>query len=176
LSKGNRGGRPPKPTALHKLHNTAPDRKRSAEPQPIGDLVDPPEWFTDSQVAGWRYAIEHCPKGVLKLLDRGALVLWVEAEDRHRGAMIAQATLNGRSPDLPYLVKGADGLMVSPYVEIIDRAAKIMIRMIGELGFSPAARPRIKLVADAATPETAAADIRRDPWKFLEVVQGGKPA
>lgn len=127
-----RTGRPPKPTALHKLHGTArPDRqlrRREREPQPVGDLVDAPSWLTASQREGWQYAIRHCPKGVLKLLDRSALVRWVEAEDRHRGAMIAQAMLSARSPELPWLVKGPDGPMVSPYVEIIDHAAKIMVR------------------------------------------------
>lgn len=169
-----RGGRPPKPTALHKIHGTArKDRNhRPLEPQPVGDLTDAPDWFTASQREGWEYAIRHCPRGVLKLLDRGALVLWVEAEDRHRAAMIAQATLNRRSPEVPFLVKGPDGLMVSPYVEIIDRAAKIMIRMISELGFSPVARPRIRLVPPAG--EQPDGDVRVDPWKFLEVIPGGK--
>lgn len=164
-----RTGRPPKPTALHKLHGTTRRyhlEQRGQEPQPVGDLTEAPDWFTPSQREGWQYVMEHCPRGLLKKLDRAALVMWVEAEDRHRGAMIAQATLNNRSRDLPYLVKGPDGLMVSPYVEIIDRAAKTMIRLIGELGFSPCARPRIKLIA----PEKQDAS----PWAQLRVIAGGK--
>jgi P27 family predicted phage terminase small subunit len=170
-----RTGRPPKPTALHKLHGTgrtARIRTRAREPQPVGDLVDAPNWLTASQREGWQYAIRHCPKGLLKLLDRSALVLWVEAEDRHRGAMIAQAMLNARSPELPWLVKGPDGLMVSPYVEIIDRAAKIMVRMMTELGFSPVARPRLKLYQ---TPDDRPQDDpRANPWAALQVIPGGK--
>lgn len=172
-----RTGRPPKPTALHKLHGTArKDRhaKRTAEPQPLGDLTEAPEWFNATQREGWDYAIRHCPKGVLKLLDRSALVMWVEAEDRHRGAMIAQATLNRRAPDAPWLVKGPEGLIMSPYVEIIDRAAKIMIRMMTELGFSPVARPRIRVVAAEPAASDAKADPRADPWKHLAVIKGGK--
>jgi P27 family predicted phage terminase small subunit len=172
-----RTGRPPKPTVLHKLHGTARrDRhaKRAAEPAPLGDLIEAPNWLTPSQREGWDYAITHCPKGVLKLLDRSALVMWVEAEDRHRGAMIAQATLNRRAPDAPWLVKGPEGLIMSPYVEIIDRAAKIMIRMMTELGFSPVARPRIRVVAAEPAAGDAKADPRADPWKHLAVIKGGK--
>ena len=173
-----RTGRPPKPTALHRLHGTLrKDRqgaKRAAEPVPLGDLVDAPDWFTPSQREGWDYAIRHCPKGVLKLIDRSALVLWVEAEDRHRGAMIAQATLNRRAPDAPWLVKGPDGLIVSPYVEIMDRAAKIMVRMMTELGFSPVARPRIRVVPAEAAAADQAPDIRANPWQALKVIRGGK--
>lgn len=169
-----RTGRPPKPTVLHKLHGTArKDRVREAEPVPLGDLTEAPAWLTDSQREGWDYAIRHCPKGVLKLLDRSALVLWVEAEDRHRGAMIAQAMLNRRAPDAPWLVKGPDGLIVSPYVEIIDRAAKIMIRMMTELGFSPVARPRLRIAPEPAAAATAS-DMRSDPWQALKVIKGGK--
>lgn len=170
-----RTGRPPKPTALHKLHGTARKgriAKRTAEPVPEGDLAAAPDWFNDSQREGWDYAIRHSPKGVMKLIDRSALVLWVEAEDRHRGAMIAQATLNRASPSAPWLVKGPDGLMVSPYVEIMDRAAKVMIRMMTELGFSPVARPRIRVLAAPA--EDKQADIRADPWRALKVIRGGK--
>jgi hypothetical protein len=36
------------------------------EPQPAGDLVEPPEWLTPSQKEAWAYAIEHAPKGLLK--------------------------------------------------------------------------------------------------------------
>jgi hypothetical protein len=107
-----RTGRPPKPTALHKLHGTARTTrmaKRAAEPIPVGDLTDAPDWFTPSQRDGWDYAITHSPKGVLKLIDRSALVLWVEAEDSHRGAPVArprirlvapEATAGAQAPDI----------------------------------------------------------------------------
>jgi P27 family predicted phage terminase small subunit len=172
-------GSKPKPTALHKLRGTfRQDRhgaKRKDEPQPDGNLSDPPHWFTDSMREGWDYVMEHAPKGMLKRLDRGALVLWVEAEDRHRQATIAQAKLNEMSPQVPYLVKGPDGLEVSPYIEVIDKASKIMMRMIGELGFSPCARPRIRIErsereAASSRPGTPNAS----PWALLRVIEGRK--
>lgn len=161
-------GRPSKPTALHKLHGTArADRNsRPDEPQPVGELRDPPDWLNESQRAGWQYAIEHSPPGLLKMLDRGALALWVEAEDRHRIASMTQSLLNKNST-APFLIKGPDGMMMSPYVDIIDRAAKIMFRAIQELGFSPASRPRIH-VAPAASNEP------KNPWAALRLIPGGK--
>lgn len=170
---GNRGGAKPKPTLLHQLHGTARKDRNSNpyEPMPLGDLTEPPNWMTDSQQDGWRYAIQHCPRGLLKLLDRGVLTLWVEAEDRHRNASMAQARLNERGPDLPYLVKGPEGLMVSPYVEVIDKAAKIMFRCISEMGFSPASRPRLRLVPDQPD---AGQQAQADPWAALRVIPGGK--
>jgi phage terminase small subunit len=56
----------------------------------------------------------------------------------------------------------------------MDRAAKIMIRMMTELGFSPVARPRIRLVAPEATAGAQAPDIRANPWQSLQVIRGGK--
>lgn len=166
-------GRPPKPTALHKLHGTERARTRQAranEPMPEGDLDAPPNWLNDTQREGWEYAIRHSPRGMLKLLDRGLLALWVEAEDRHRLATITQNELNAKGKDLPFLVKGPDGLVASPYIDIIDRASKIMFRCADSLGFSPVARPRIKLVSE----REQEADAHENPWALLSVIEGGK--
>lgn len=167
------GGRPPKPTALHKLHGTfrqdRQGKRRKGEPKPVGDLQAAPTWFTDSQREGWDYAIQHSPAGLLKMIDRGMLVLWVEAEDRHRIATMTQAQLNLRSPTAPFLVKSPIGMVPSPYVDIIDRAAKIMFRASDAMGFSPVARPRIRM-GDAPGDE---AD-KNDPWSKLRVIPGGR--
>lgn len=167
MSLGNRGGRPPKPTALHKLHGTKPERSRKAEPQPLGDLTDAPEWFTASERDGWDYAIKHSPPGLLKRIDRGILVLWVGAEDRNRRAMMAQDKID-ENATAPMLVKGPDGLMISPYIEIIDRASKIMFRAADAMGFSPVARPRLKVEAPAGK------DDKANPWATLRMIPGGK--
>jgi hypothetical protein len=91
------------------------------------------------------------PKGVAKKIDRGMLLIWVEAEDRHRTAMMMQAGLDS-SASLKLLIRTSVGLMPSPYNDILDKTAKLMLRACQELGFSPAARPRIH-----ATPEPCAA-------------------
>lgn len=162
-------GRKPKPTILHKLHNTArPKRhsRRAAEPQPVGDLHEPPDFLTEAQKASWLYAIENAPAGLLKRIDRNLLVVWTLAEDRHRQAAIRQAQLDA-SNELPLLVKGKHGPEPSPYLGIMNRAADIMIRCASELGFSPASRPR--LVGAPAAPLDPGS-----PWAKLRLLQGGK--
>jgi hypothetical protein len=168
-------GRRAKPTALHKLHGTYNatnhGRDRKGEPVPIGDLDEPPPDLTDSQEAGWRYAIAHMPKGVVKLIDRGILKVWVEAEDRHNTARMMQAMLD-QDTKLKLLVKGPNGLEPSPYNFILDKTAQTMFRAAQELGFSPAARPRLKVHGhDDAKP---ADDVRSNPWAALQVIPGGK--
>jgi phage terminase small subunit len=164
-------GPSPKPTALLKLRgsfNPAKGDGRRFEPQPTGELVDmePPNDLTESQEDVWRYAVRHMPRGVMKAIDRDILRVWVEASDRHNTARLMQAMLD-RDTKLKLLIKTPDGLAPSPYNDILDKTAKTMIRVAQELGFSPAARPRIK--ADPPTIEAIAEpDIRADPWSFLE--------
>jgi P27 family predicted phage terminase small subunit len=166
---GPRGGRPRKPTALHKLHGTArADRNaRPYEPQVETDLdVVPPDFLTASQKAGWTYVMRHAPRGLLKALDRAVLVTWVEAEDRHRTAMMTQARLD-LGNQLPLLTKTKDGTAVaSPYLRIMNHAALIMLRCASDLGFSPASRPRIQLIQTAGTPALIDGEIV-DPWDEL---------
>jgi P27 family predicted phage terminase small subunit len=168
-------GRRPKPTALHRLHGTynATDhgKGRQFEPIPLGDLTEPPPDLTESQEAGWRYAIAHMPKGVVKQIDRGILKVWVEAEDRHNTARMMQAMLD-QDTKLKLLVKGPLGLVPSPYNDILDKTAKTLFRAAQELGFSPAARPRLKLYQ---TPDDKPTDDpRANPWAALQVIPGGK--
>jgi phage terminase small subunit len=165
-------GRRPKPTALHKLQGTynVTDHGRSRADEPIaeGDLDrDPPTWLAPSQKAGWRYAIDHMPKGVAKKIDRGMPLIWVEAEDRHRTAMMMQARLDADAT-LKLLIRTPVGLMPSPYNDILDRTAKLMFRVAQELGFSPAARPRIHVVPDGTRHD---AD---NPWAALRLIPGGR--
>ena len=162
---------PAKPTALHRLHNTERARTRKArerEPVADGDLVEAPAWFNASQKEGWKYALDNAPRHLLKKIDRGALTLWVVAEDNLRLATITQNALNERSRDLPLLIKSPVGMTVSPYVDILDRCAKIMFRAMGELGFSPAARPRVKMEPGEIGDETT------NPWAQFKVLPGGK--
>jgi phage terminase small subunit len=165
-------GRRPKPTALHKLQGTynVTDHGRSRADEPIaeGDLDrEPPKWLTASQKDARRYAIEHMPKGVAKKIDRGTLLIWVEAEDRHRTAMMMQTRLDADAT-LKLLIRTPVGLMASRHNDILDKTAKKMFRAAQELGFSPAARPRIR--ADQAEP----ADDPNNPWAALRLIAGGR--
>lgn len=164
-------GRRPKPTALHRLqgtfHTGKHGRGRAREPLPAGDLDEAPPWFTETQREVWQYALDHAPKGVLKRIDLGMLVAWVEAFDRHREAMEMQAQLD-RSASLKLLIRTPTGLIASPYNDILDKTAKKMFRAAQELGFSPAARPRLH----AAEPEPK--DDADNPWAALRLIPGGR--
>ena len=108
------------------------------EPKPVGELSDAPEWLTDSQRASWDYALRCAPPGLLKRIDRGALAVWVVAEDLHRQAVIAQSktTLLVKTPKVELPIQ-------SPYLPIINRQGLIMLKAASELGFTPVSRPRI---------------------------------
>ena len=167
-------GRRPKPTALHRLEGTfnatRHGKGRAREPLPEGDLDAAPAWFSDGQREGWDYAIRHAPRGLLKKLDRGVLAIWVLAEDRLRVCSITQERLNEHSPDLPLLIRGPQGLEVSPYVAIADKMSKTMMQAADRLGFSPVARPRLQI-------EPVAEDKGDDTWGALRrfpVIPGGK--
>ena len=159
------------PTPLLKLRGsynpTQHGKGRRFEPKPEGDLDEPPPDLTDSQEAVWRYAIAHMPRGVMKKIDRDMLMLWCEARDRWNTARLMQALLD-RDMQLKLLVKGQFGLEASPYHDILDKTAKIMIRIAQELGFSPAARPRLQ-AEPQGEPEDAVTD---DPWRLLENIPG----
>jgi P27 family predicted phage terminase small subunit len=168
-------GRKPKPTKLHKLQgtlNVTRHKDRSSEPQAQGDLLaTPPSWMSAAQQAGWRHAVAHAPRGVMRQIDRGVLAIWVVAEDQHRIATMMQAELD-QTTRLLLLTKNKDGTpTLSPYVTIINRAAATMLKAGSELGFSPAARPRL---AAGALPPGALADEGEQGWGRLKVLQGGK--
>jgi P27 family predicted phage terminase small subunit len=164
-------GRRPTPTALHKLRGTLNTtrhiKRRAGEPIPIGDLVEPPIDLSDAQQDIWAYAIAHAPRGIVKLIDRDILKAWVTAVDVHDTARLMQAQLD-RDAKLKLLIQGPSGLVESPYIRILANTTKTMIRLAQELGFSPAARPRLK--SDAVTPDEG----KNDPWAVLRVIPGGK--
>lgn len=141
-------GRKPVPTDLRKLHGNPRQKPiNKAEPKPVGALDSAPEWMSESQKAGWRYALDHAPAGLLKRLDRGVLTVWVCAEDAHREASqrVTQYGLVTKSPE-----KGVP--IQNPFLAIMNRQAEIMLRSASELGFSPASRPRIWTTHDDGTP------------------------
>jgi P27 family predicted phage terminase small subunit len=173
-------GRKPAPTELLKLRGsfnpTLHGLGRQFEPKPLGDLDEPPPDLTDSQEDIWRYAIGHMPRGVMKKIDRDMLRIWVEASDRHNIARQMQAMLDQDSR-LKLLIKTPNGFEASPYNDILDKTAKTMIRVAQELGFSPAARPRLKV--DPPPIEGTVAeepDLRTDPWAALALPDIDGPA
>lgn len=133
-------GPPKKPTALKLVAGNPGQRPlNKREPKPRGNLYDPPEWLTDQQMVGWRYAIETAPLGLLKRLDRSTLVVWVIAEDLHRQAV---EKINGGA----MLIKTPNGMPIqSPYISIINKQASVMLKAASEMGFTPASRSRVEI-------------------------------
>lgn len=162
-----RAGRRPKPTALHRLQGTYNatnhGRDRAGEAVAHGELGKAPSGLTPLERRIWRYAVENAPKGVLKAIDRDMLLIWCEARARWDIARREQAKLD-RDAALPLCVIAAKGVArPSPYHAILERTANTMFRAAAELGFSPAARPRIRLVPEPIADETS-------PWSALRLV------
>ena len=163
-------GRKPTPTALKKLRNSGNTTREKArrEPVPPGQLSEPPEWMNPAQCAGWLFALANAPARLLTPIDTGILTVWVLAEDQLRNAAKMQNTLDADAP-MQMLMKGGRGvIMVSPYIAIMHKAAATMIRAGEQLGFTPAARPRL---VDPAKPP---GEDPASPWSMLRVLQGGK--
>jgi P27 family predicted phage terminase small subunit len=169
-------GRPPKPTVLHKIEGTArPHRHdiRMAEPQAEGDLAHKPapEWLTDSQRELWADLLLDAPRDLLKRIDWSVFANYIEVVDRHARLVQAQQKLD-QDQSLPFLVKSKHGPMLSPYLRAINHCVLLMIRMQGEMGFTPAARARL-----VTAPPEREGDDAANPWnvlRSLRVVQGGK--
>jgi P27 family predicted phage terminase small subunit len=140
-------GRKPVPTKLRVLHgNPRKVAMPKFEPKPAGDLSDPPDWLSEGQLENWKYALTNAPAGLLKRIDRGALLAWVVAEDLHRQAATAQSKVGLLVRVKTKATAGKDDPGVptaSPYINIINQQAKIMLKAASELGFTPVSRPRI---------------------------------
>jgi P27 family predicted phage terminase small subunit len=134
-------GRKPLPTAVKKLQGTLQKcRTNHREPQPQGDLVEPPEYMSDGAKSAWRYAVESAPPHLLRRLDMSVLEVWAGAADLYRRA---QAGLNKTG----LLIKAPNtGVpMQSPYLAIANKQAQVMTKAAVEMGFTPASRSRINL-------------------------------
>jgi phage terminase small subunit len=139
-------GRKPVPTVLRALHGNPGKRPMPKhEPKPVGDLEEPLAWFSEDQKAGWTYALAHSPPSLLRRIDRGILAVWIVAEDLHRQAAVAQSVVGllVRIPTKATAGRDEAGVpAASPYINIINQQAKVMLKAASELGFTPVSRPR----------------------------------
>lgn len=141
---GNRAsGRKALPTHLKVLEGkNYRMASRADEPQPIGDLKEPPDHLNERQKEIWAYVIKHAPYGLLKKLDQAMLTNWCVSQALHEEATIA---LNNG----PTIIKTANGTPIqSPWIGVLNRQAGIMRSLVSKLGFSPASRPRISVDQD----------------------------
>jgi P27 family predicted phage terminase small subunit len=134
-------GPKPTPTYLKMLRGNPGKRAlNNNEPMPEGDLTAPPDWMTETQKAGWNYAIEHAPTGLLKKLDRSVLAVWVAAEDLHRRAseQVDKFGILTKAPNTGLPIQ-------SPYLPVVNKQAQIILKAAEQLGFTPASRTRIQV-------------------------------
>jgi len=109
--------------------------------------------------------MEHAPAGVLATIDRHVLRLWCQSEARYLLARKMQDKLDERG-GFAMLVKTKGGdFVASPYEGIMNRAARLSLRMAELLGFCPVGRVGLAAKRDAAGDED-------DHWTQLERLRG----
>jgi P27 family predicted phage terminase small subunit len=147
-------GRKPKPTFLKIITGNPGGRPLNQdEPEPDGDLIDPPHWFSPRQRILWDQCIKSAPEGLLRLLDATVLEVFVVAKSVHEQA--AQMIEKYGS-----VVKSADGGHArSPYVGILNQQSAVMLKCAAEMGFTPSSRSRVR-VADPKKGHDAFSDLR----------------
>ncbi|MBV8488546.1 MAG: P27 family phage terminase small subunit [Planctomycetaceae bacterium] len=165
-------GRPPKPTALHRLHGTLrPSRhhRRKSEPQPDGDLtsVEPPDQLSEAQKEAWRRIVAESPRGLLRNCDELIVTLFAVNLDLFLEANRVQNKIDAGLSH-KFLAKGG---ALSPYLRVQRHAASILTSLIPELGFSPASRPRLAAPGEMR-PESDRPSA--SPFARFSVVPGGK--
>ena len=168
-------GRPPKPTALHKLHGTlrpSRHRRRKNEPKAEGDLalVPPPSQLTDAQQEAWRRIVADSPRGLLRHCDEPIATMLAVFSDQFVEATRIQNQIDS-GLTYKYLAKGG---ALSPYLRVQRHAASILTSLIPELGFSPASRPRLAAPPGPGETTPDADQQPASPFKRFSVVSLSK--
>ena len=137
-------GRKPKPTYLKLITGNPGGRPLNFdEPEPQGDLLDPPPWFSARQRVLWSQTIRVAPPGLLRILDSTVLEIFVVAKSLHE-----TAAQNIEKYGAIVKVPDARGHMASPYMRVLNQQALLMTKCISEMGFSPSSRSRVKVVGN----------------------------
>jgi P27 family predicted phage terminase small subunit len=133
-------GRKPKPTYLKLIDGNAGHRPLNLdEPEPAGDLLDPPDSFSPAQRILWQVTLKNAPEGMLRKLDAGVFVSYIVNLEEFLSAA-------KKVDDLGAVVKMPGGQpMQNPYVSIRNRANAAMCKAAAELGFTPSSRSRVKV-------------------------------
>lgn len=160
MAVGNRGGRPPKPTALKLVQGTArPDRVNDDEPKPDQGMPKVPSWLSPAARRHWRtIAPLLADMQVLTVADGTALGLladvlaeWVEARAvvRKLGMVYESRTLKAHSQRADADEEEFDPTALSvmirqrPEVAIAQDAWKRARAMLADFGLNPSARSRL---------------------------------
>lgn len=149
-------GRKPKPTHLKEVAGNPGKRPLNRnEPQPVGELFEPPGDLPEKARPFWTQAIADAPPGLLRRLDLRVMTVWAVAAWQHAeaaGLVAAEGAL--------ITVGKSKARLQHPAMAIMNRQAQIMLRAAAEMGFTPSARSRV-----SAAPRGAAS---RDDDDFSE--------
>lgn len=147
------GGRPRKPTQLHKLHGTyRRDRQNAAEPAPPLGGGKPPAWLKGRARKGWREiaSVLEAVK-ILTEMDRPALALLCDAYGEY-----IEARETVRRAGATYEASSvAGGTLIRPHPAVVQAsdAWRRCAAMLGQFGMTPASRAKV----------SAAGESERDP-------------
>lgn len=139
-----------KPTELKMIEGTyRKDRDNPLAPKVTGDLISPPNYFSEAQADVWKYAIENAPKGLLKKLDISVLEVWVNAYVTYRESY-------AKVQEMGQVTVSPSGYpIVNPYLSNMNKQAVIMMKASSELGFSPTSRGKVSVSVE---------EVEDDPW------------
>ncbi len=137
-----RVGRKPKPTRLKVLAGNPGKRPLpKREPKPPPSMPTPPLHLAGSARREWRRIariLHAC--GLLTAVDRAALGMYCAAYGRWADA-------ERKVQDLGVVILSPNKFPIhSPFLAVANKAMDQMIRLLSELGLSPAARTRIEVV------------------------------
>jgi P27 family predicted phage terminase small subunit len=134
-------GRPPTPIAIHRARGSYRANRHGGTPEPPAAAPKVPKWLSKEAKTVWRY---HAPRlanvQVLTELDQQCLAIYCCNAARLAKAEVAIAQ-SGE------VIKTPAGFAApNPWVAVGQKCQEMMLRYGQELGLSPAARARIKIV------------------------------
>ena len=125
------------PRVLRILRGNPSKKRMPAEPQGIGDLWSPPDYFDEELRDEWNRVVESAPSGILTGTDRDIVSAYVVAVVEFARA-VTQVRKGGQ------VVKAKNGAaIVNPFLGIMNKQAALIARFGSQLGFSPASRAQL---------------------------------
>lgn len=136
-------GRVPKPSVVRSIERGEPDAPDD-EPLPLGTLPEPPADSSEEVRRVWTETLQAAPAGLLRRLDIGLFAVYCRAVVQYDKAM-RHVEANGA-----VVVTKAGTVVENPWHKTAIKQALLMIRTVDQLGFSPAARTRIRVTPSSA--------------------------
>src|SRR5262249_27391122 len=140
------------PTSTLILHNTFRRDRHTPKVKALPSqtaLKDPPGYLGEAERKHWQYAIEHAAQGLLQAIDRDLLAAWCVQAALHEQAAVA---MQGE----PLVIETEATTKPNPKLAVQHKAARMLLRLGSELGFSPITRARLRIDQPQDTPEMRA--------------------